>query len=142
MIFVFATVFGDVEAFRNMASFPARRTAVVHLAYSKLPSGISPFEKTSNPNVLADIRKIAAAAVTKALNDGETLIEVDFPPFLGQSKSQFGEYCTIPGCFLCYGVYDSAVSNVLFRGPILLVFFQTTLTTSVSSISTEISVPK
>lgn len=64
--------------------------------YTPLPPGLSPFEKTvaKGLDIQGNFRKIAAAAVDRALADGVTLLEVDFPPFVGgdRAKSQFDDY--------------------------------------------------
>jgi Domain of unknown function (DUF1995) len=53
------------------------------------PTGLSLFEKsTSMPGTF---RKLAANAIDKAVRNGERLLEVDIPPFVGD-KSQFDDY--------------------------------------------------
>jgi Domain of unknown function (DUF1995) len=53
------------------------------------PTGLSLFEKsTSMPGTF---RKLAATAIDKAVRNGERLLEVDIPPFVGD-KSQFDDY--------------------------------------------------
>ena len=74
-----------------------RRTSrLVVVAASKLPPGISPFEKSvaKSLDIQGNFRKIASAAIDRALRDGITQLEIDFPPFVGgdQSKTQFDDY--------------------------------------------------
>jgi hypothetical protein len=63
---------------------------------STLPKDISPFEKSSSKrrDVQGEFRSIALSALTSALKDGKTQIEIEFPPLLGgdQSKSQFDDF--------------------------------------------------
>jgi hypothetical protein len=64
--------------------------------YSKLPPGISPFEKSiaKGLDVQGNFRKIAGLAIDRALRDGVVQLEIDFPPFVGgdQSKTQFDDF--------------------------------------------------
>jgi hypothetical protein len=64
--------------------------------YSSLPPGLSPFEKSvaKGLDVQGSFRKLAAPAFEKAIRDGETRLELEFPPFVGgdQSKTQFDDY--------------------------------------------------
>jgi hypothetical protein len=63
---------------------------------SILPKDISPFEKSGSKrrDVQGDFRKLAASSLQKALQNGVTQLEVEFPPLLGgdQSKSQFDDF--------------------------------------------------
>lgn len=63
---------------------------------TKLPRGISPFEKSlaKGMDIQANFRKMAIPAIEKAIRDGRTKLEIDFPPFVGgdQSKTQFDDY--------------------------------------------------
>ena len=70
-----------------------RRTQLFVQKYSKLPSGISPFEKTlaKGLDIQGNFRRIAGQAIDRALKDGLQLLEVDFPPFAGD-KTQFDDY--------------------------------------------------
>ena len=62
-----------------------------------LPSGLSPFEKgaAKSLDIAGSFRKIAASAVDRAIRDGVPLLEIDFPPFAGDGKSQFDDYDNI-----------------------------------------------
>jgi len=61
---------------------------------STLPAGISPFEKGNSKSVgiAADIRSRALSAIQKALKDGVTLQEIEFPPLLDSGKTQFDDF--------------------------------------------------
>lgn len=68
---------------------------------TKLPSDISPFEKSNSKrrDVQADFRQLALKALSQAWKDrsspnGSVLWELEFPPLLGgdQSKSQFDDF--------------------------------------------------
>lgn len=62
--------------------------------YTPLPSGLSPFEKgaAKSLDIGGSFRKIAARAIDQAIQDNVKLLEVDFPPFAGEGKSQFDDY--------------------------------------------------
>lgn len=62
-----------------------------------LPSGMSPFQKgiSKSLDIQGTFRKIAATALDRAVADGETLLEIDIPPFVGngdKTKSQFDDF--------------------------------------------------
>lgn len=60
---------------------------------SPLPSGLSPFEKSAakNRDIPGSLRKLAAAALDRAVANGVTLLEIDIPPLCGAGKSQFDD---------------------------------------------------
>jgi hypothetical protein len=64
--------------------------------YSLLPPGLSPFEKSvaKGLDVQGSFRKLAAPAFEKAIRDGATRLELDFPPLMGgdKSKTQFDDF--------------------------------------------------
>ena len=62
--------------------------------YTPLPSGLSPFEKSTAQqlDVQGSFRKIAAMAMARAMSNQVRLLEIDFPPFIGSGKSQFDDY--------------------------------------------------
>jgi len=62
--------------------------------YTPLPSGLSPFDKgaAKSLDIGGTFRKIAAKAIDQAIQDNVKLLEVDFPPFAGDGKSQFDDY--------------------------------------------------
>jgi hypothetical protein len=64
---------------------------------SDLPTGVSPFEKswTKSVDVDAQLRKRALSAFQAAKKDGIRLMEIDFPPLLGQGKTQFDDFDNI-----------------------------------------------
>lgn len=70
--------------------------AIGNQRLSSLPPGLSPFEKSvaKSIDIQGRFRQLASTAVDKALGDGQTLLEIDFPPFVGgdQSKTQFDDY--------------------------------------------------
>lgn len=69
----------------------ARRNSMrTALQLSRLPSNISPFEK-SKSDITGDFRKIAQSSLQKALSDGLSELEIEFPPLL-ESKSQFDDF--------------------------------------------------
>lgn len=61
---------------------------------SSLPAGISPFEKSNSQSVgiAADIRSRALSAIQRAIKDGVTLQEIEFPPLLDSGKTQFDDF--------------------------------------------------
>jgi hypothetical protein len=63
------------------------------LNLSKLPANISPFEKSEakSSDITGDVRKLSQSSLQKALNDGLTELEIEFPPLL-ESKSQFDDF--------------------------------------------------
>eukprot|EP00980_Cylindrotheca_fusiformis_P021906 scaffold8747_cov96-Cylindrotheca_fusiformis.AAC.1 len=63
---------------------------------SPLPSNISPFEKSQakSRDITGDFRKVAQASLLRALDDGLTELEIEFPPLL-ESKSQFDDFDNI-----------------------------------------------
>ncbi|GAX09652.1 hypothetical protein FisN_19Lh117 [Fistulifera solaris] len=66
---------------------------------SKLPKGISPFEKSvaKGLDIQGEFRKIAAKAILQAIRDGQTQLEIDFPPLIGggSSKTAFDDFDNI-----------------------------------------------
>ena len=62
--------------------------------YTPIPPGLSPFEKgaAKSMDVAGRIRQICAKALDRALQDNVRLLEIDFPPFAGEGKSQFDDY--------------------------------------------------
>lgn len=80
---------------RNVSSYtpPSPTRLLLRLQATPLPSGLSPFEKGASKslNLQGTFRKLAASAIDKAVKNGERLVEVDFPPFIG-GKSQFDDY--------------------------------------------------
>jgi hypothetical protein len=60
---------------------------------TKLPKGISPFEK-SKRDVQKELRVMAESAIVKGWNDGRKQLEIEFPPLLGgeDAKSQFDDF--------------------------------------------------
>jgi hypothetical protein len=86
------------EAFSEFFTPSLPYVTVLHaspLKYSALPQGISPFEKSiaKGMDIQENFRKLAAPAVERAIRDGVTQIELDFPCFVGgdQSKTQFDD---------------------------------------------------
>ncbi|KAL7557809.1 hypothetical protein ACA910_003853 [Epithemia clementina (nom. ined.)] len=76
---------------------PCRQTVRLNAAStSPLPKGLSPFEKSFSKSldIQGNFRKLAASALERALRDGETKLELEFPPLAGgdQSKSQFDDF--------------------------------------------------
>jgi hypothetical protein len=63
-------------------------------ATTKLPADISPFVKSkkSTEDIPGKLRQIAAPAIDRAIADGILLLEVDFPPLLGEAKSNFDDF--------------------------------------------------
>ena len=61
-----------------------------------LPKGLSPFEKSVSKSldIQGTFRKLAQTALERALRDGQTQLELEFPPLAGgdQSKSQFDDF--------------------------------------------------
>lgn len=66
---------------------------------SSLPDGISVYEKSDSKymDIQADFRARAKTALDKAIADGVTLCEFEFPPLIGgdQSKTQFDDFDNI-----------------------------------------------
>jgi Domain of unknown function (DUF1995) len=101
-ILAFLWIWPSVQSFVTPCgrSFRSAQTSTAQWAMQKkctpLPPGLSPFEKTvaKSLDIQGSFRKIAAAAVDRAISDGLLLLEIDFPPFVGgdQSKSQFDDY--------------------------------------------------
>jgi hypothetical protein len=79
-------------------SLSSRRTEL-YAKYSSLPQGISPFEKSvaRGLDVQGSMRKLAVPAVERAIADGKSQIEIDFPVLIGgaQSKTQFDDFDNI-----------------------------------------------
>lgn len=71
----------------------------LHAKNSKLPKGISPFEKSvaKGLDIQGEFRKIAAKSILQAIRDGRTQLEVDFPPLIGggSSKTAFDDFDNI-----------------------------------------------
>ena len=61
---------------------------------SELPSGVSPFEKafTKSLDIPGQLRKKALSAFTAAKKDKLRLLEIEFPPLLGEGKTQFDDF--------------------------------------------------
>jgi hypothetical protein len=78
---------------------PPQRRQILSLNASKLPKGISPFEKSvaKGLDIQGEFRKIAAKAILQAIRDGQTQLEIDFPPLLGggSSKTAFDDFDNI-----------------------------------------------
>jgi hypothetical protein len=78
---------------------PQRRQKLSLLYASKLPKGISPFEKSvaKGLDIQGEFRKIASKAILQAIKDGQTQLEIDFPPLLGggSSKTAFDDFDNI-----------------------------------------------
>jgi hypothetical protein len=92
-ILLLASCLSNVESF--CFTTPKTRTSTSLFA-SKLPSGISPFEKSlaRGLDIQGSFRKIAGPAIDRAVRDGRTQIEVEFPPLVGgdKSKTQFDDF--------------------------------------------------
>ena len=82
----------------------ARNTATTtpsssRLFLSRLPTGISPFEKSAarGRDFQGEFRKIGQKCIQEALRNGVTKMEVEFPPLLGgdKSKTQFDDFDNI-----------------------------------------------
>lgn len=82
---------------------PSQRTVaattsstILRASLSPLPKDISPFEKSSSKyrDVQGEFRKTAQVALCQAIQDGQTQLELEFPPLLGgaKSKSQFDDF--------------------------------------------------
>ena len=73
--------------------------AAVNTKLSPLPKGISPFEKSVSKSIdiQGNFRKLAQPALEKAIQDGCTQLEIEFPPLAGgdKSKSQFDDFDNI-----------------------------------------------
>jgi len=89
---------------RLCASYHLPRTPTINYALannnlSKLPSGISPFEKSISKSidVQAGFRSKAKDAIDAALQSSLTKLEIEFPPLIGgeKSKSQFDDFDNI-----------------------------------------------
>jgi len=69
------------------------------LRLTPLPQGISPFQKSQSQSldVQGEFRKLAQAAMEKALPSDNKLLEIEFPPLLGgyKSKTQFDDFDNI-----------------------------------------------
>jgi hypothetical protein len=67
--------------------------------FSPLPVGISPFEKSvaKGIDVQAKFRGIASRAIDRAVRDGRTVLEVEFPSLVGgeRTKTQFDDFDNI-----------------------------------------------
>lgn len=61
---------------------------------SDLPTGISPFEKSlgKNQNIPEQLRRAASSALQRAKQDSLSLMEIEFPPLLGEGKTQFDDF--------------------------------------------------
>lgn len=66
-------------------------------ALSKLPEGISPFERKSSIDVQAIFLDRSKRAVEAAIEDEKKTLEIEFPPLIGgdQSKNQFDDFDNI-----------------------------------------------
>jgi Domain of unknown function (DUF1995) len=75
---------------------PSTTSALDAAKCTPLPAGMSPFSKgvAKGLDIQGTFRKIAAGAITKALDSGILLLEIDIPPFVGgaQTKSQFDDF--------------------------------------------------
>ncbi|GKY96615.1 hypothetical protein MPSEU_000621100 [Mayamaea pseudoterrestris] len=59
---------------------------------TKLPSGLSPFDKKPAANAIPELLcKMAASAITKATQNNVSLMEVEFPALIGD-KTQFDDF--------------------------------------------------
>lgn len=69
-------------------------SALAAAKLSDLPTGVSPFEKswTKSVDVPGQLRKKALSAFAAAKKDGIRLMEIDFPPLLGEGKTQFDDF--------------------------------------------------
>jgi hypothetical protein len=83
---------------RTVSTIPTSSSTIILQAssLSPLPKDISPFEKSSSKSrdVQGEFRKIAQKALVLAIRDGQTQLELEFPPLLGgaKSKSQFDDF--------------------------------------------------
>ena len=98
IVFTVLLIPEQVESFVSTTNASSRTATETQLfaQNSKLPPGISPFEKSKAKglDIQGSFRKIASKAIDTALRNGVTQLEVDFPPFVGgdQSKTQFDDY--------------------------------------------------
>lgn len=98
LYFLLSSLLASSNAFTTLSSVPlsARRTSESLLHLTPLPPDISPFAKSSSKqrDVQADFRKLALRGLEKAVQDGITQLELEFPPLLGgaKSKSQFDDF--------------------------------------------------
>jgi len=80
----------------SIDKLPSQRTTTALSAakLSDLPTGVSPFEKswTKSADVPGQLRKKALSAFTAAKRDKLRLVEIDFPPLLGEGKTQFDDF--------------------------------------------------
>ena len=69
--------------------------ASMSAALSQPPSGLNEFSRLSGRGgALATIRRDAAAALGRALDDGVDLLEIEFPPLL-ETKTQFDDFSNV-----------------------------------------------
>ena len=88
-------LFPLAHAFQSVVS---RRTSELRATkVTPLPPGLSPFEKAQAKSLdtLGNFRKLASISINKAVADGVRKIEVDFPPFIADNKSQYDDYDNI-----------------------------------------------
>jgi Domain of unknown function (DUF1995) len=77
------------DAARRPDDYRRFRLQALAASTTLFPTGLSLFEKSAS--MPGTFRKLAATAIDKAVRNGERLLEVDIPPFVGE-KSQFDDY--------------------------------------------------
>jgi hypothetical protein len=86
----------QVPSQRTVPTTTSGTTVILQASVSPLPKDISPFEKSSSKyrDVQGEFRKIAEKALCQAIQNGQTQLELEFPPLLGgaKSKSQFDDF--------------------------------------------------
>lgn len=90
---LFATAF---MASPQHAAPSTTRSAPLFAQLTRLPTGISPFEKSAakSRDYQAEFRKTCTSVIQQALRDGVKTMECEFPPLLGgdKSKTQFDDF--------------------------------------------------
>jgi Domain of unknown function (DUF1995) len=80
---------------RSLVLHAAARKASSSSSLTPLPPGLSPWDKSfaKQSNISEKFRTLATRAIETALLDGQTRLEIDFPPLIGeQAKSQFDDF--------------------------------------------------
>lgn len=78
----------------DMLSTATTSKSALKASLSSLPSNISPYLKSEAKtlDITGQFRKVAQTSLQKALAEGLTQLEIEFPPLIGSSKNQFDDF--------------------------------------------------
>lgn len=93
VVTIFLLCHDNASAFLTL-SIRRKCPTLLSAKLSDLPTGISPFEKSlgKSMNIPDQLRKKALVALQKATKDNLQLMEIEFPPLLGEGKTQFDDF--------------------------------------------------